>query len=78
MHSGPGFLRKRLKPRGWGRRQGMSWLGCQDRRGAHLLPGLSGMKAVFMGSRKQQAPEAGYLHSEGVCHHHAQDGVSHD
>lgn len=36
------------------------------------------MKVVIMGNRKQQAPEAGYLHSEGVCHHHAQDSVSHD
>lgn len=40
--------------------------------------GLSGVKVVLMGSRKQQALEVGYLHSEGVCCHDAQDSMSHD
>lgn len=39
---------------------------------------LSGVKAVLMGGRQQQALEAGYLHSEGVCHRDAQDSMSHD
>lgn len=39
---------------------------------------LSGMKTVLMDSRQRQAPEAGYLHSEGVCHGDVQDSMSHD